>query len=54
MPKYQKYLAAMVNLAQASSRNPKIGHDMEDFGSLTSGQMVARLRKLVESLRARG
>jgi hypothetical protein len=28
MPKYQKYLAAMVTLAQASSRNPKVGSAM--------------------------
>ena len=32
MPKYQKYLAAMVNLVQAGSPNPKIGHAVEDFG----------------------
>ena len=51
MPKYQKYLAAMVNLAQASSRNPKIGHAIEDFGSLTSGQMVARLNGVPEARR---
>ena len=51
MPKYQKYLAAMVSLAQASSRNPKIGHAMEDFGSLTSDQMVARLNGVPEARR---
>jgi hypothetical protein len=51
MPKYQKYLTAMVNLAQASSRNPKIGQAMEDFGSLTSEQMVARLNGVEEARR---
>jgi hypothetical protein len=52
MPKYQKYLAATVNLAQASSRNPKIGHAMEDFGSLTSDQIVARLNGVSDARRA--
>jgi hypothetical protein len=51
MPKCQKYLAAMVSLAQASSRNPKVGHAMEDFGSLTSDQMVARLNGVPEARR---
>jgi hypothetical protein len=51
MPKYQKYLTAMVSMAQAASRNPKIGHAMEDFGSLTSDQMVARLNSVPEARR---
>jgi hypothetical protein len=52
MPKYQKYLVATVNLAQAASRNPKIGHAMEDSGSLTSAQMVAQLNDVPEARRA--
>lgn len=52
MPKYKKYLAAMVNMAQAGSRNPKVLYAMEDSGSLTSDQMVARLNGVVDARRA--
>jgi hypothetical protein len=51
MPKYQKYLTAMVNLAQANSRNPKIGHAMEGFDSLSSDQMVAQLTRVADARR---
>jgi hypothetical protein len=52
MPKYKKYLAAMMNMAQAGSRNPKVASAMEDSGSLTSDQMVARLNGVSEARRA--
>jgi hypothetical protein len=52
MPKYKKYLAAMVNLAQAGSRNPKVVDAMEASGSLTNDQMVARLNGVPEARRA--
>lgn len=52
MPTYKKYLVAMLNLAQAGSRNPKVAVAMEDSGSLTSDQMVARLNGVLEARRA--
>ena len=52
MPKYKKYLAAMVNVAQAGSRNPKVGDAMEASGSLTNDQLVARLNEVPEARRA--
>jgi hypothetical protein len=52
MPTYKKYLAAMVNMAQAGSRNPKVLDAMEASGSLTNDQLVARLNGVPEARRA--
>ena len=52
MPKYKKYLAAMVNMAQAGSNNPKVLDAMEASGSLTNDQLVARLNGVPEARRA--
>ena len=52
MSKFEKYLAAMVNLARAAARNSKIGDAMEDSGSLTNDQLVSRLNSIPDARRA--
>jgi hypothetical protein len=42
MPKYQKLMAAMVNLGTAAQNNPTLGKSMEGSGNLTIDQTAAR------------
>jgi hypothetical protein len=49
MPKYKKYLAAMVTMAQAAERNPAaVGSAMEGSGELSIAQMVSRFDRVPE------
>jgi hypothetical protein len=52
MPKYKKYLAAMVDVARAAERKPAVNQAFEDFGELSIADAVARFDKVPEIRRA--
>jgi hypothetical protein len=52
MPKYRKYLAAMVNMAQAAEHNPAVGRAFEGSGEQSIDQTVAAFNRVPEMRRA--
>jgi hypothetical protein len=46
LPKYKKFLDAMVNLAKAAEKNPAVGQSLEGAGEKSIAQTVAAYNKV--------